>query len=305
MTRTNTWDEPFLPWVQSANDRRFNKLLIILLIIFGLVSVIVPFLPTPEPVKKDIKSIPPHLAKLIMEKRREPPPPPPKPKPKAKEKVKKKVEKVKPPTKKEKVKTEKAIKKAASSGLLAMSSELDDLRESFDFDEFNDAPLKKSNQIGKETFDKNIITSKATRDSGGIKTSTLTRSTGGNKLATRSTTQVSSSLGKSSPTKTVRNSSGQIIRPEEEIQTVFQKYKGAIFNIYNRALRKDPSLQGKVILELTISPTGKVIKCRVLSSELNNPDLERKIVLKVKSFKFKASGAQQVVVKYPIDFLPS
>jgi len=300
MTRSNTWDEPFLPWVESANDRRFKKLLYSFLLIFGILSAVVPFLPTPEPVKKDIKSIPPHLAKLIIEKRKQPPPP----LPKAKKKIKKKVEKKKL-TKKEKKKKEKAIKKAASSGLLAMSSELDDLRESFDFEAFDDAPLKKSSQISKQVFDKNIIASKAARDSGGIKTSKLTRSTGGSKLASRSTTRVKSTLGKTSPTKVARNSSGQVIRPEEEIQKVFQKNKGAIFSIYNRALRKDPSLQGKVILELTISPNGRVIKCKVISSELNSPALERKIVSRVKLFKFKPSGAQQVVIKYPIDFLPS
>jgi TonB family protein len=304
MARADTWDEPFLPWVESANDRRFKKLLYSFLLVFGIISIVVPFLPTPEPVKKDIKSISPHLAKLIIEKRKQPPPPPPQPK--AKKKIKKKVEKKKKKlTKKEKKKKEKAVKKAASSGLLAMSSELEDLRESFDFEAFDDAPLKKSNQIGKQVFDKNIITSKATRDSGGIKTSKLTRSTGGGKLASRSTTRVKSSLGKTSPTKVVRNSSGQIVRPEQEIQQVFQKNKGAIFSIYNRALRKDPSLQGKLILELTISSAGRVIKCKVVSSELDNKKLERKIVARVKLFKFKASGAQQIVITYPIDFLPS
>ena len=302
MSRADTWDEPFLPWVESENDRRFKKLLYIFLLVFGIISVIVPFLPTPEPVKKDIKSLPPHLAKLIIEKRKQPPPPP---KVKAKKKIKKKVVKKKKPTKKEKKKKEKLVKKAASSGLLAMSSELDDLRESFDFEAFDDAPLKKSSQIGKEVFDKNIITSKATQDSGGIKTSKLTRSTGGGKLSSRSTTRVKSTLGRTSPTKAVRNSSGQIVRPEEEIQQVFQKNKGAIYSMYNRALRKDPGLQGKVILELTIAPNGKVVKCRVISSELNNPKLEKRIVARVKLFKFKPSGAQQVVIKYPIDFLPS
>ena len=33
MTYTSTWDEPFLPWVESANDRRFKRLAIIFLLI--------------------------------------------------------------------------------------------------------------------------------------------------------------------------------------------------------------------------------------------------------------------------------
>jgi TonB family protein len=94
-------------------------------------------------------------------------------------------------------------------------------------------------------------------------------------------------------------------RGEEEIERVFQKNKGAIFSLYNRALRKDPSLQGKVVLELTIAPSGKVVKCRIVSSELNDPALERKLVTRVKLFRFAAKDVAQVTVSYPIDFLPS
>ncbi len=302
MAHTNTWDEPFLPWVESENDRRFKRLAIIFLLIATTLSAIVPFLPTVEPVQKDLKSVSPRLAKLLLEKKKQPPPPPVR-KLEKKKKIKKKLKKK--PEKKNIKKQKDAMKKAASTGLVAMSNELLDLRESFDFATFDDQPLKKSKDISKETFDKNIISSKAKQDSGGIKTSKLTRSTGGSKLATRSTTQVKSKLGNSTRKTVKRNSSGQIMRPEREIEQVFQKNKGAIFSIYNRALRKDPTLQGKVILELTIAPNGRVVKCRILSSELNSPKLERKLVARVKLFKFKTSNAQQIVIKYPIDFLPS
>jgi len=76
--------------------------------------------------------------------------------------------------------------------------------------------------------------------------------------------------------------------------------------LYNRALRKDPSLQGKIVLELTIQPNGKVTKVRVVSSELNNPTLESKLVRTIKGFRFKSrTNVSTLVVKYPIDFLPS
>ena len=38
---------------------------------------------------------------------------------------------------------------------------------------------------------------------------------------------------------------------------MFDQNKGAIFALYNRALRRDSSLQGKIVLELTISPIGR------------------------------------------------
>ncbi|MCW8830047.1 MAG: energy transducer TonB, partial [Gammaproteobacteria bacterium] len=67
----------FLPWVESANDRRFKKILVIVVTIFVLVSVAVPFMPVPEIVKKDLKSVSPRISRLITEKKPPPPPPPP------------------------------------------------------------------------------------------------------------------------------------------------------------------------------------------------------------------------------------
>ena len=85
---------------------------------------------------------------------------------------------------------------------------------------------------------------------------------------------------------------------------VFDKNKGAIYSLYGRALRKDPSLEGKVVIELTISPTGQVVKIRIVSSELNNPALERKLMARIKLFSFGVKSVEELIVTYPIDFLP-
>jgi TonB family protein len=151
-----------------------------------------------------------------------------------------------------------------------------------------------------------VLTAKAGSGSGGINTGSLSRTTGGNELASRSTTSVTSSIGSRSSSNTTRSgNSRQAARGAEEIERVFQQNKGAIFTLYNRALRKDPSLQGKVVLELTIAPNGKVVKCRILSSELNDPNLEGKLVSRIKLFRFAAKDVEQITVTYPIDFLPS
>ena len=86
---------------------------------------------------------------------------------------------------------------------------------------------------------------------------------------------------------------------------VFDKYKGALQNIYQRALRKDPTLQGKVVFELTINAAGKVVKCIIISSELGSKSLERRLVSRVKSFRFAAKDVATVTVTMPIDLLPS
>jgi TonB family protein len=94
-------------------------------------------------------------------------------------------------------------------------------------------------------------------------------------------------------------------RTADEIERVFQKNKGSIFNLYNRALRKNPSLSGKVVVELTISPSGVVTAVKILSSELGDDKLERKLVIKIKKFKFTKAKVAEITVTYPIDFLPS
>jgi TonB family protein len=64
-------------------------------------------------------------------------------------------------------------------------------------------------------------------------------------------------------------------------------------------------LQGKVVLELKIAPTGEVLDCRVVSSELKETELERKLVARIKQFDFGAKDVDQMIVTYPVDFLPS
>ena len=104
----------------------------------------------------------------------------------------------------------------------------------------------------------------------------------------------------------VRSGSGQkASRSREEIELVFDRNKGAIYALYNRALRDTPTLQGKIVLELTIAPWGEVTNCRVISSELNDPDLERKLVARVKLFRFEEKDVEAVTTTKPIDFFPA
>jgi TonB family protein len=307
----NTWDEPFLPWVESANDRRFKKILLASIMVATILGLIVPFLPVPEPERKELKDVAPRLAKLILEKKKVEPPPKPKPKPKEEKKkeTKKKPDQKKPEPKKAKKKEppkpQNARKKAESAGLVALSDDLADLRESFDMSSLDNKPQQKTGKQSTLTSTSSVLTAKATAGSGGISTGSLSRSTGGSELATRKTTTVKSKIG-GTEKKVARSSDGRsVVRSQDEIERVFQQNKSAIFSLYNRALRKDPTLQGKVVLELTIAPSGQVTACRIVSSELNDPALERKLVSRVKLFKFKSSNVSQVTITYPIDFLPS
>ncbi len=95
-------------------------------------------------------------------------------------------------------------------------------------------------------------------------------------------------------------------RTDEEIQIVFDRYKATLYRIYNRELRKDPTLRGKLLLKLTIEPSGVVSMCRKESTDLDSAELVKKIVARVKRFNFgKKEGVTKVTILYPIDFLPA
>jgi TonB family protein len=179
-----------------------------------------------------------------------------------------------------------------------------------------------------------LITSNATNGSGGINTAAYSRDTGGGGLAGRATTLVEGvagggggggpggggGAGGKGGTGTggtgtgngvakggavQRGNSGKAARSLEEIRLVFERNKGAIYAIYNRALREDPSLQGKVVLELKIAPAGQVTGCRLVSSELKAPELEQKLLARIRQFDFGAKEVDEMVVSWPLDFLPS
>ncbi len=95
-------------------------------------------------------------------------------------------------------------------------------------------------------------------------------------------------------------------RTDEEIQIVFDRYKATLYRIYNRKLRKDPTLRGKLLLRLTIEPGGEVSMCKAESTDLASAELVAQIVDRVKRFNFgPKEGVPKTTILYPIDFLPA
>jgi len=95
-------------------------------------------------------------------------------------------------------------------------------------------------------------------------------------------------------------------RTDEEIQIVFDRYKASFYRLYNRELRKDPTLRGQMVLRLTIEPDGSVSMCVLQSTDMNAPDLSAQVVERVKTINFGAKeGVQALTIVYPIDFLPA
>ena len=293
-----------LPWEgDEESTERFRKILRVLLIILALLGILFPLLPYPK--HTIAEDVPERLARVMTQTPKPPPPPaPPKPKEEEKPKIEPKVA-IKPPPVDER---QRAHEKAQKQ-LNQVKDELADLRDVMDL-----TPLETKNLSGAVGADshaeRSLITSKVGSGSGGITSANASRGfgTGAGSLNGHETTAVTSGIAKSGLNArgpAASGGGGKAARSREEIELVFDRNKGRIYSLYARALRDNAELQGKLVLEFTIAPTGEVTMCRVVSSELKDPDLERKIIALVRLFRFDPKDVDVITTTKPIDFFPA
>ncbi len=302
-----------LPWDTGREDnRRFRKWLSYCLLIVLFCGVALPLLPVPEAEREELEELPPQLARILLEKTEPVVPPPPPPKPEVKEEPK--PEPVPEPEPVPKVETKPepqptvadAREKAAVSGLLAFKDAFADMREAVDTSKLQDTASIQRGAGEAASIDRSVLTSKHSARSTGVNVAALSRDTGGVALSGRETTKVEAPPS--------AEGTGGVRAPKqvdprqrsiEEIRRVFDANKGSIFAIYNRALRSDPTLQGKVVLELVISPSGQVSDVNVVASELADEVLVAKIMSRIRMFNFGERDVSITTISYPVHFLPT
>src|ERR1019366_3371340 len=288
-----------LPWSPAEDmERRFRVILRNLVIAFAIVAVLIPFLPYHQQVQ-NTDSLPERVVKLVMEPPPPPPPPPPKP-----EKPLEKVPVSAKPT--PPVPVDPRVK-ASKSGLLANLDDLAALRDQVDLDKFAKNQPKTTDPGDVSVVQRSIITSKAGGTSGGISAPTSSGlAAGSGSLNGIRTTQVKDpTLASGNAGATRGGGSGKASRSADEIALVFTRNKGAIDAMYARALRDNPALQGKVVVELTIAPSGDITAARIVSSELNDAEFENKLLARIRLFKFEAKDVATLTATKPIDFFPA
>lgn len=294
-----------MPWtVQGEDEKRFRRILLITLLFSLVLGYLIPLWDLPVQTRDEAAEIPERLAKLVVKK--EPPPPPPKV-PQKLEKKDKKPKKDAPKPKTEKAK--KARKVAETAGLLAFKDNFAELMDN-SADQKLGAQARLSNKGQKSRkVTRSLVTAQATGASGGINTSSLSRNVGGTgkSIGGVEFSRVESAIGSDffGEERPLSDGPGPS-RTDEEIQIVFDRYKATLYRIYNKELRKNPTLQGKLVLKLTILPNGKVSACSLQDSDMEAPALEKKIVARVKKFNFgPKEGVPAITILYPIDFLPA
>jgi len=221
--------------------------------------------------------------------------------------------------------TQRYRRSAESKGVLAFKGDLANL--------LMDTPSSKmgadahisvsSKRTTGDALQRSIAVSQETGSSGGIDTSTIKRQTEGvaaERIAAadmkftrvESSTATAESAGPASSTSTGSSESagssgrGGGSRTDEEIQIVFDQYKSTLYRMYNRELRTNPSLRGRMVLRLVIEPDGRVSACTIKTNEMTSPEFADAIVKRVLNFNFgPKQEAAAISILYPIDFLPA
>lgn len=156
--------------------------------------------------------------------------------------------------------------------------------------------------------ERSMVTTSAPGSSGGINLANISRDVGGGGQGIEGVqvSRVASSIGGGEGPDRPLSAGMFAGRTDEEIQIVFDRYKAALYRLYNRELRKDPTLRGQLVLRLTIEPDGTVSLCQLQSSDMDAPALAQQVVDRVSNFDFGAKDdIVSMTIIYPIDFLPA
>lgn len=303
-----------LPWSRDNSEKiRFGSILALVLVVFLVPAALIPYLQLPEPERSEVERIPPRLAQLVeaprpveLEKPDVQSEPEPEPEPEEVEQVPTVAEtepqSVPAPveTTSTEQTTEQARETAARSGLFAMRDRLAALQAP----EPDARTESRAANIGSANANADVASNRpALAGSGGVQTGDgPVREVALTKHEVSTVDAPEEAAPAVAATAPGRSSIGE--RAMSNIRQVFDAQKSALYSLYQRELRQDPTLEGKVTLELVIEPDGSVSACQVVSSELGNPALEQRIAMRVQMFNFGAASVETRKVRFPIDFLP-
>ncbi len=303
-----------MPWTRGGeDDQRFRRALAMALLLSLLLGVIFPWIPLPIPDRWEVIEVPERFTQLIREDRAVPPPVQERLRPE--EKPPEPLEET--PLLAEEGTPEPVAKKqepkpgAGSKGILAFREKFSSLADSATPARLgSQARISNPGQLESGRATRSLVTTTGPGSSGGIDLASLSRDVGGGGgqgiegvQVTRATSSIGALGGDSD--RPLSGGPGSS-RTDEEIQIVFDRHKAALYRLYNRELRNDPTLQGQMVLRMTIEPDGSVSLCELKSTDMKAPRLAAQVVERVKTFDFGAKdGIPAITILYPIDFLPA
>lgn len=289
---------------ENKQDKLFSRVLIVLLSLYLFFGVLVPMMDRVELPREIKEQVPVQLTRVLLQKQEKIKETPPsvieeelKPEDKVEEPVKEPV----------KTKREVAKEKAKTSGLAAMKDDLFSLREAF-IVKPNKGALIKEKVVEAKTVKRKLLAAKANEQSQSIASAKTKKTVLSEELSTHNTQTVrlaeeevlASSMGEGAEADISLTN----VRSEMKLRQTLEANKSRLYSLYNRALRKNPFLKGKVLFEIEIQPNGGVSKVTIQSSELEDKALERRLKTILKSIDFGVEDVAIISTVWAIEFLP-
>jgi outer membrane biosynthesis protein TonB len=302
-----------MPWARGGeDDQRFRKSLAASLGATLLIGLLLPFIDLPLPDAWEVSEVPDRLTSLIQQ-RQLPPPPQVQEETRPEEKEPEPVEEA--PLLAEEgtpqpANEEPPKKNTAAKGILAFRENFSGLTEDPAVAELGaQARITRAGEAASGRPERSMVATQAPGSSGGINLASLSRDVGGGggqDFAGVEVARATSTIGGGGGTDRPLSGGAGSARTDEEIQIVFDRHKSALYRFYNRELRRDPTLQGQMVLRLTIEPDGSVSMCELKSTNMKAPNLTAQVVERVRRFDFGAKEEiPAITIVYPIDFLPA
>jgi len=91
-------------------------------------------------------------------------------------------------------------------------------------------------------------------------------------------------------------------RTEQSIWNVVSSRQGRIKYLYEKYLKRNPNLRGKITIEFTIAANGFVSEARILESTINHPELEQELLALVRRLKFDPIPSGNLTTVFPFVF---
>jgi hypothetical protein len=313
--------EMIMPWTRGGeDDERFRKSLATSLLTSLVLALLVAMIELPLRGPDETVEVPERVVRLMMEAR----PLPPRVREEARPQPQEKLAQEKPeqalPQAPPKPRTEGPGKGSGEGpetgpgkGLLAFREKLAGAVEVQAIARLGSQARISGSGDASGPPQRSMLTTQAPGSSGGINLAAISRGLGGGgggggSLAgvqvARATSTIAGGGGRSD--RPHAGSGAALSRTDEEIQIVFDRHKAELYRLYNRELRRDPTLRGQMILHLRIEPDGSVSLCELQGTDMNAPQLAAQVVDRVKAFDFGAKeGIAALTILYPIDFLPA
>lgn len=310
-----------MPWARGCEeDERFRKSLAASLLVSFAVVLLAGMIALPILERPAVIELPERVARLVREERLPPPAPEPIEEPTTPD------EEIPEPELAEELSPEE-LPESAEEPVLADAAPQENrekvkskgilaFRESF----ASRANLRPSAQLGSQARVTNagedavgrperlMVATLAAGSSGGINLANISRDVGGGGqgIGGVQVSRVASSIAGGEGPNRPLSGGASAGRTDEEIQIVFDRYKAALYRLYNRELRRNPTLRGQLVLRLTIEPDGSVSLCQLQSSDMDAPVLAQQVVDRVRNFDFgEKEDIVAMTIIYPIDFLPA